>query len=114
MAAIFFAHQHEKLLVWLLIGFIASFAFSQGAVIWVLISEIFPNRVRGLALSISVGALWIACFLLTYTFPIMNKALGASGTFWIYGGICALGFSFTYKMLPETKGKTLEEIEESF
>lgn len=93
---------------------IACYGVTLAPIVWVIISEIFPNRVRGIALSISVGALWIACFVLTYTFPIMNKALGPSGTFWIYGAICAAGFIFTYKMLPETKGKSLEEIEEAF
>ncbi|MFL5783714.1 MAG: sugar porter family MFS transporter [Bacteriovoracaceae bacterium] len=93
---------------------IACYGVSLAPVVWVVISEIFPNRIRGVAMSIAVGALWVACFVLTYTFPIMNKALGAAGTFWIYAGICALGFAFTYQRLPETKGKTLEEIEESF
>lgn len=93
---------------------IACYAVSLAPVVWVIISEIFPNRIRGVAASIAVGALWIACFILTYTFPIMNKALGASGTFWVYAGICAAGFVFTYLKLPETKGKTLEEIERAF
>lgn len=93
---------------------IACYGVSLAPVVWVIISEIFPNRVRGIAMSLAVGSLWIACFLLTYTFPIMNKALGAAGTFWIYGIICALGYIFTLKRLPETKGKTLEEIEQSF
>ncbi|MFZ0281591.1 MAG: MFS transporter, partial [Bacteroidales bacterium] len=74
-------------------------------------SEIFPNRVRGIAMSVATFALWTACFILTYTFPIINQLLKASGTFWLYGAICILGFLFIYKKLPETKGKTLEEIE---
>jgi MFS transporter, SP family, arabinose:H+ symporter len=93
---------------------IGCYAVSLAPVTWVVISEIFPNKVRGLAMSIAVGSLWIACFILTFTFPILNKALGAAGTFWIYAAICAVGFVFTFKTLPETKGKTLEEIEESF
>jgi MFS transporter, SP family, xylose:H+ symportor len=90
---------------------IASFAMTLGPVAWVLISEIFPNRVRGAAVSIAVSALWIACFLLTFTFPVLNRALGAAGTFWLYAGICAAGFVFILFRVPETKGKTLEEIE---
>ena len=90
------------------IGF---YALSLAPVTWVLISEIFPNRVRGAAVSISVSALWIASFLLTFTFPLLNRALGSSGTFWIYAGICFMGFLFTYVCVPETKGKTLEAIE---
>ena len=78
---------------------------------WVLISEIFPNRIRGTAMSIAVGFLWIGCFLLTYTFPIFKSLLGVSVTFWIYAGICTLGFFVLLLKLPETKGKTLEQIE---
>src|SRR5271157_772466 len=87
------------------------FAMSLGPVTWVLISEIFPNRVRGLAVSVSVSALWIACFVLTFTFPVLNSALGSAGTFWVYAGICFGGFVFVLLRVPETKGKTLEQIE---
>ncbi len=87
------------------------FAMSLGPVTWVLISEIFPNRVRGLAVSVSVSALWIACFVLTFTFPVLNSALGSAGTFWVYAGICFGGFVFVLVRVPETKGKTLEQIE---
>ncbi|HRZ58794.1 MAG TPA: MFS transporter, partial [Candidatus Paceibacterota bacterium] len=73
--------------------------------------EIFPNRIRGTAMSIAVGALWIACFLLTYTFPIFKTLLGVSYTFWIYAAICATGFVVLWFRLPETKGKSLEQIE---
>jgi MFS transporter, SP family, xylose:H+ symportor len=90
---------------------IACYALSLAPVTWVLISEIFPNRIRGLTVSISVSALWIASFLLTFTFPILNRALGPAGTFWIYGAICAAGFLFVLMRVTETKGKTLEQIE---
>jgi SP family xylose:H+ symportor-like MFS transporter len=90
------------------IGF---YALSLAPVTWVLISEIFPNRIRGLAVSISVSALWIASFLLTFTFPILNRVLGSAGTFWTYAAICFAGFWFIYLRVPETKGRTLEEIE---
>ena len=62
-------------------------------------------------MSVAVTALWIACFILTYTFPILNAKLGAAGTFWLYGGICVLGCLFIKFKLPETRGKTLEHIE---
>jgi SP family sugar porter-like MFS transporter len=62
-------------------------------------------------MSVAVGFLWIGCFLLTYTFPIFNAVLGASVTFWIYAVICACGFVVLLLRLPETKGKTLEQIE---
>ncbi len=90
---------------------IACYALSLAPVTWVLISEIFPNRIRGLGVSISVSALWLASFLLTFTFPILNQGLGTAGTFWIYGAICMAGFFFVLARVPETKGKTLEEIE---
>jgi SP family arabinose:H+ symporter-like MFS transporter len=75
------------------------------------IAEIFPTRIRSSAMSIAVTALWAACFLLTYTFPLLNAALKASGTFWTYALICLAGLIFLAAALPETKGKTLEEIE---
>jgi SP family xylose:H+ symportor-like MFS transporter len=90
---------------------IACYAMTLAPITWVLISEIFPNRVRGTAVSISVSALWIACFVLTFTFPVLNRALGAAGTFWLYSAICGAGFVFILFRVPETKGKTLEQIE---
>lgn len=95
----------------LVVTAIACYAMSLAPITWVIISEIFPNRIRGAAMSIAVSALWIACFILTYTFPFLNKSLGASGTFWIYTTICLIGFLFIKTQLPETKGKSLEKIE---
>jgi len=90
---------------------IACYAMSLAPITWVVISEIFPTRIRGMAMAISTFSLWTACFILTYTFPLLNSGLGAYGTFWLYGIICLLGFVFIKKKLPETKGKSLEEIE---
>ncbi len=90
---------------------IAAYAMTLAPITWVVLSEIFPNRIRGAAMAVATSALWIACFILTYTFPILNKTLNASGTFWLYAMICVAGFVFILKKLPETKGKTLEEIE---
>jgi len=89
----------------------AIYAMSLAPITWVVLSEIFPNRLRGLAMSIATLSLWIASFVLTFTFPILNEALGAYGTFWVYSGICVLGYIFIQRKLPETKGKSLEEIE---
>lgn len=90
---------------------IACYSFSLAPVTWVLISEIFPNRIRGAAVSVAVSSLWIACFILTYTFPVLNRVLGPAMTFWLYSGICAAGFVFILFRVPETKGKSLEQIE---
>ena len=95
----------------LVLAAIGCYAMSLAPATWVVISEIFPNRIRGAAMSVAVTSLWIACFLLTYTFPILNKELGSAGTFWLYAAICAAGFFFILWRLPETKGKTLEELE---
>lgn len=90
---------------------IGCFAMSLAPVTWVLISEIFPTRIRGVAVAICVSALWMACFTATFTFPVMQERLGPVATFWTYGAICVAGFLFVLWRVPETKGKTLEEIE---
>jgi len=108
-----YAHHVQGLPVLLLVlGSMAVYGMSLAPVTWVVISEIFPNRIRGAAMSVAVAALWIACFILTYTFPMLNAKLGSSGTFWLYAAICVSGFVFIFWKLPETKGKSLEEIEQ--
>ena len=92
---------------------VACFAATLGPVLWVVISEIFPNRIRGMAMSLAVLSLWIANFILSFTFPILKEALGSAYTFWIYAAICAMGVLFVQTSIPETKGKTLEEIEQT-
>lgn len=92
---------------------IACYAMSLAPVVWVVLSEIFPTRIRGAAMAVATCFLWTACFVLTYTFPLLNEKLGAAGTFWIYGGICLASFLFIRTHLPETKGKSLEEIEKN-
>jgi SP family sugar porter-like MFS transporter len=110
----FFYHQHSHGMPMLLlvVAAIGCYAMSLAPVTWVVIAEIFPSRIRGAAVSISVTALWVACFVLTYTFPLLNHAVGAAGTFWIYACICAIGFLYLVFNLPETKGKSLESIEQ--
>jgi sugar porter (SP) family MFS transporter len=97
----------------LVLAAIACYAMSLAPVTWVVISEIFPNRIRGGAVSIAVTALWIACFALTYTFPMLNAAIGTSGVFFAYAIVCVAGLLFLYWRLPETKNRSLEEIEVS-
>jgi SP family sugar porter-like MFS transporter len=112
-AAYYFQITGWPLLLLVVIG-IACYAMSLAPVTWVVLSEIFPNRIRGAAMAVATVSLWLASFLLTYTFPLLNNAFGASGTFWLYGIICVAGLAFIYKKLPETKGKSLEEIELEF
>ena len=90
---------------------IGCYSMSLAPITWVLISEIFPNRIRGTAISIAVSALWIACFILTYTYPILEGRIGTGNTFWTYSAVCALGFVFVWRFVPETKNKSLEQIE---
>ena len=97
----------------LVMASIATFAMTLGPVTWVVLSEIFPNSIRGSAMAIATTSLWMACFVLTYTFPMLNKMFHAGGTFWLYALICFAGFWYIFKTLPETKGKSLEEIEKS-
>ena len=89
----------------LVVAAIGCYAMSLAPVTWVVISEIFPNRIRGAAMSVAVTALWIASFILTYTFPLFNQSLGAAKTFWIYAAICVAGFLFIKARFPETKGR---------
>lgn len=98
-------------MVVLVVTAIACYAMTLGPVTWVLLSEIFPNKVRGVAVATGTFALWVASFILTYTFPFLNKALGTAGTFWIYTAICAAGLVFFLFRMPETKGKSLEQLE---
>jgi SP family sugar porter-like MFS transporter len=99
------------LMLVLVVSAIACYAMSLAPITWVVISEIFPNRIRGAAMSVAVLSLWLACTALTFTFPLLNQALGAHGTFWLYGLICAISFVVIWRRLPETKGRSLEEIE---
>ena len=89
----------------------AFFAFGLGPTVWVVISEIFPNRIRGVAMSVATFFLWSACYLLTLTFPVFVEVFNAANTFWIYAVICTVGFYVIYRYLPETKGLSLEELE---
>lgn len=98
-------------MILLVVAAIACYAMTLGPVTWVLLAEIFPNRVRAVAVATSTFALWVGSATLTYTFPLLNVALGSYGTFWIYSAVCLAGFLFVSYKLPETKGKSLEELE---
>jgi SP family sugar porter-like MFS transporter len=95
----------------LVVSAIGCYAMSLAPITWVVISEIFPNRIRGAAMSVAVFSLWAGCTALTLTFPYLKAGLGAHGAFWLYGAICVVGFVVILLRLPETRGKSLEDIE---
>lgn len=95
----------------LVVAAIACYAMTLAPVTWVALSEIFPGEARGASMAVATTALWAACFVLTYSFPLLNAAAGTGMTFWLYAVICVVGFLFINRSLPETKGKSLEEIE---
>ena len=98
-------------MVALVVAAISTYAMTLAPVTWTLLAEIFPNRVRGIAMATCTFALWVGCCTLTFSFPSMNAALGSSGSFWIYSAICIFAFAFLWNRCPETKGKSLEELE---
>lgn len=104
-------HVTGFFMIILVVAAIACYAMTLGPVTWVLIAEIFPNRVRAVAVATCTFALWVGSFTLTYTFPLLNNALGSYGTFWIYAAVCLAGFGIFALKLPETKGKSLEQLE---
>lgn len=93
---------------------IAIYGLTLAPVTWILIAEIFPTRVRGRAVAIAVSSLWIACFLVTFTFPFILGSIGISGAFWFYAAVCLAGLIFVYRSVSETKDRSLEEIERQF
>ena len=108
----YFMGMTGVLMVALVVAAISVYAMTLGPVTWTLLAEIFPNRVRGIAMATCTFALWVGCCTLTFSFPSMNAALGSSGTFWIYSAICIFAFIFLFRNCPETKGKSLEELEQ--
>ena len=107
----YFFEVKGVLMVVLVVAAISVYAMTLAPVTWTLLAEIFPNRVRGVAMAICTFALWVGCCTLTFSFPSMNAALGSSGSFWIYSAICFCAFVFLYRRCPETKGKSLEQLE---
>lgn len=107
----YYFHLSGFLMVTLVMLAIACYAMTLGPVTWVLLAEIFPNKIRGIAMAICTFALWTGCFTLTYSFPLLNASLGSYGTFWLYSAICLAGLIYFSKQLRETKSKTLEQIE---
>ncbi len=107
----YFNFLHGWLILIAILSYIAFFAVSLGPVTFVVISEIFPNRIRGIAMSICIFFLWAAVYVVSQTFPVLLKSIGNAYTFWIYMLMSFFTFLFVWKVVPETKGKTLEEME---
>jgi sugar porter (SP) family MFS transporter len=118
LAVLIFAFHGTGLPTWVvlasIISYTAFFAFGMGPVPWVVISEIFPNKIRGRAASVATSALWSGTLLVTFTFLSLIRALGVSGTFAIFAFLSAFSFVFIWIMVPETRGKTLEEIQQQW
>ncbi len=110
VATVFAMHRHEDLLVWLLVGFIASFAFSQGAVIWVYLSEVFPNRVRSKGQSLGSLTHWVMNAAISWNFPRVAAKSNAA-PFVFFAAMMALQFFVVWLWFPETKGVTLEQMQ---
>ena len=111
---------YQKTELWFLVfilGYMASFALSVGPVTWVILSEIFPTKIRGRAMAVAAIFLWVANYFVSQTFPMMNEnawlveKFNRAFPFWVYGGLCVVLVVFVLLFVPETKGKTLEEIE---
>ncbi len=98
-------------LLLIILLYIAFFASAMGPLVWVVMAEIFPIKVRGSAMGLATLVLWLADFAVTLTFPVISDKFHASTAFWLYAAMCALGLAFMWFFLPETKGKSLEEIE---
>ena len=103
-------HTGISIVVLMLVN-VMLYSLSLAPLFWVVLSEIYPNRIRGAAMSIGATAHWVANFLLTFSFPSIKESIGWANNFWLYGLICGMGFLVLYFSLPETKGKTLEDIE---
>jgi sugar porter (SP) family MFS transporter len=105
-------HANAGVVSVLLLAAIGTYAMTLAPVIWVLIAEIFPSKIRSAAITVAVVSLWLAYFILVFTFPVLFEYL-KENTFYIYACVCASGFFFVLFRIRETKGKTLEEAEQA-
>jgi len=102
------------LLLAAILAYVASFAVSMVPVVWIVISEIFPTRTRGRAMSAATVVLWASCYVVSQTFPVMAEAWSPEVTFSTYAVMCVVTILFVWRFVPETKGKSLEAIERSW
>jgi SP family arabinose:H+ symporter-like MFS transporter len=107
----FYRSEHGLLLLGSIVMFTGAFALAMGPIPWIVNSEIFPTKLRGRAMSFAIVLLWLADFIVTQTFPRLREAIGPANTFWTYALFSLLSAVFVFTMVPETKGRTLEEIE---
>lgn len=113
--ACFYSENTDSLLLLVsVIVFLASFAFSIGPLKFVVAAEIFPAHIRGRAMALSIMVMWVADTAIGQLTPIMLAGIGTAGTFWFFACFCVLAFATVYKLLPETKGKSLKEIEQQW
>ncbi len=111
---IYSVNPHSPLLLWGVIIYTVAFAMAMGPIPWILCSEIFPAKLRGRAMSVATFCIWTACYTVSQTFPMMLKAMGSTNTFWFYAACSAATFAFVLLVIPETKNRSLEEIEKSW
>lgn len=107
-------HHFHLLSFFLVLSYVSFFAFSIGPCTWLVIAEIFPESVRGKAVGVSLFFNWMANYFISFSFLYLLDAIGARGTFWLYGIISLIAFFFVLRKVPETKGKSLEEIQKFF
>jgi len=107
-------HTQGIMIVAMLCSFVACFAFSMGPIKWVIMSEIFPTRIRGRAMAIATLAVWVTDIVYNQFFPMLRNWLGISGSFFVFSAVLIPQLFFVWKIMPETKGRTLEEIERSW
>jgi sugar porter (SP) family MFS transporter len=109
---VFLAHPaSSSLILTLMLCYTGCFSVGMGPTVWVLMSELFPTNIRGRAMSVATISLWMACLWITLTFLSLVRAISVSGAFWVYATMCAFTFFFVWRFTPETKGRSLEEIE---
>lgn len=108
LGSCYYLNVTGTVMVILVVAAISCYAMTLGPITWVLLAEIFPNKIRGIAMAVCTFALWTGCCTLTFSFPSMNAAIGCSGSFWTYSIICLLAFTFLWKNCPETKGQELK------
>ena len=111
---VYSVNPHSEKLLWGVITYTAAFAMAMGPIPWVLCSEIFPAKLRGRAMSVATFAIWLGCYIVSQTFPMLRENFGPTRTFWFYAACSAATFFFVLLLVPETKGRSLEEIEKSW